>query len=144
MLHCQTVKSGSGLLQKEDIDKSKGELRALEQKAAEQQHKVETAQRDVDQIKDKLANLPSAPASTKPQQDELQMQMKDLQNQVDMLQLTAHCTCITVLCHVCICPRKCAHAFCLKQTCCTPPKLTNMPWPWSGIMPRSELSTVHE
>ena len=70
------------LVQKEDIDQNKSELNALEEKAAELQRKVDKAQRDVDEQNDKIANLPAAPLNTKPQQDALQAQIRDLQAQV--------------------------------------------------------------
>ena len=70
------------VLQKDEVDKSKKDLQLLEQKYTQQQNKLKAAQADVDKAKDALANLPAMPENTKPQQDALQAQIKDLHNQV--------------------------------------------------------------
>ena len=64
------------------MDNSKQELQNLAQKYERQQTKLKAAHADVDKAKDALANLPAMPENTKPQQDALQAQIKDLHTQV--------------------------------------------------------------
>ena len=69
-------------MQREEVASSKQELQALEKKYSEQQAKLKHAQNEVDKAKDALANLPTAVENTKPQQDALQAQIKDMNAQV--------------------------------------------------------------
>lgn len=69
-------------LQKEEAEFSKGKLQQLEQRYQAQQAKLQHARDEVAKAKDAVANLPAAPENTKPQQDALQGQIKDLNLQV--------------------------------------------------------------